>query len=129
MGQGPMLFGEYLVGKGLVDEETLVIALDQQRQQNRPLGQIALRNGLINKKELFRILTEQRKLESQGKSFGLIALELEILTMEQVDSLVASQSESNLLLGEILVGEGVISKNQLDQFLEEFYTGENGDKA
>lgn len=28
-----MLFGEYLVKKGLVDEETLVIALDQQRQQ------------------------------------------------------------------------------------------------
>ncbi len=116
-----MLFGEYLVGKGLVDEETLVIALDQQRQQNSPLGQIALKSGLINKKDLFKILTEQRKPESKEKSFGLIALELEILTMEQVDGLVASQSESNFLLGEILVEDGVLSKNQLNQCLQDFY--------
>ncbi len=116
-----MLFGEYLVKKGLVDEETLVIALDQQRQQNSPLGQIALKTGLINKKELFQILTEQRKPDSKEKSFGLIALELEILTTEQVDGLVASQSESNFLLGEILVEDGVLSKNQLSQCLHEFY--------
>ncbi len=120
-----MLFGEYLVKKGLVDEETLVIALDQQRQQNSPLGQVALKSGLINKKELFKILTEQRKPESKDKSFGLIALELEILTMEQIDGLVASQSESNFLLGEILVVEGVLSKNQLNQCLKEFYDSEN----
>lgn len=125
MGHGPMLFGEYLVKKGLVDEETLVIALDQQRQQKRPLGQIALKTGLINKKELFQILTEQRRPDSKEKSFGLIALELEILTMEQVDGLVASQSESNFLLGEILVDDGVISKNQLSQCLHEFYEVEN----
>ena len=116
-----MLFGEYLVKKGLVDEETLVIALDQQRQQNSPLGQIALKTGLINKKELFKILTEQRKPDSKEKSFGLIALELEILTTEQVDGLVASQSESNFLLGEILVEDGALSKNQLSQCLDEFY--------
>ncbi|QPJ61513.1 MAG: hypothetical protein G3M70_06265 [Candidatus Nitronauta litoralis] len=120
-----MLFGEYLVKKGLVDEEALVIALDQQRQQKRPLGQIALKSGLINKKDLFKILTEQRKTESKDKSFGLIALELEILTMEQVDGLVASQSESNFLLGEVLVEDGVLSKNQLNQSLKEFYGNED----
>jgi hypothetical protein len=125
MGHGSLLFGEYLVEKGLVDEETLVIALVQQRQQNSPLGQIALKTGLINKKELFKILTEQRKPDSKEKSFGLIALELDILTMEQVDGLVASQSESNFLLGEILVEDGVLSKNQLSQCLQEFYEVEN----
>lgn len=121
MESGSKLFGEFLVDKGLVDEETLVIALDQQRQVNSPLGQVALKCGIINKKELFRILTEQRKPESRDKSFGLIALELDILTVEEVDSLVARQSESNLMLGEILVDEGALSRNQLEQSLQEFY--------
>lgn len=124
MESGPKLFGEFLVDKGLVDEETLVIALDQQRQVNSPLGQVALKAGLISKKDLYRILTEQRRPESRDKSFGLIALELDILTVEQVDLLVAQQSESNLMLGEILVEEGALSKNQLLQCLEEFYSQE-----
>lgn len=124
MESGSKLFGEFLVDKGLVDEETLVIALDQQRQVNSPLGQVALKAGLINKKDLYRILTEQRRPESRDKSFGLIALELDILTVEQVDLLVAQQSESNLMLGEILVEEGALSKNQLLQCLEEFYSQE-----
>ncbi len=125
MDTGSKLFGEFLMDKGLVDVETLVIALDQQRQHNSPLGQVALKNGLINKKDLYNILTEQRKPESRDKSFGLIALELDILTIEQVDALVARQSETNLLLGEILVEEGALSKNQLDQCLQEFYAQEN----
>ncbi|MCA9484831.1 MAG: hypothetical protein KC553_13955 [Nitrospina sp.] len=124
MESGSKLFGEFLVDKGLVDEETLVIALDQQRQVNSPLGQVALKAGLINKKDLYRILTEQRRPESRDKSFGLIALELDILTVEQVDLLVAQQSESNLMLGEILVEEGALSKNQLLQCLEQFYSQE-----
>ncbi len=119
-----LLFGEFLVAKGLVDEDVLMVALDIQRQSRRPLGQIALQTGLITKKDLLKILTEQRKELPLDKSFGLIALELGILTTDQVDSLVASQSESNAMLGEILVGQDRLTKAQLTQSLQEFYDQE-----
>lgn len=56
-----MLFGEYLLEQGLVVEDDLVNALDDQHKNKMPLGQMAVQKGFIDAKGLFKVLTEQRK--------------------------------------------------------------------
>ena len=115
-----MLFGEYLLEQGLVVEDDLVNALDDQHKNKMPLGQLAVQKGFIDAKALFKVLTEQRKKTREANDFGSIALEMGFLTQEQVNALVGSQNTTLELLGNILVEEGILSREKLVQALRDF---------
>ena len=55
-----MNFGEYLVGRNIIREQDRVRALEIQKTDQVALGQLALQSGLIDNKQLFRILSRQR---------------------------------------------------------------------
>jgi hypothetical protein len=115
-----MLFGEYLLEQGLVQEQDLVTALDEQHKNKLPLGQMAVQKGFIDAKSLFKVLTEQRKKTREANDFGSIALEMGFLNQDQVDELVGSQNTTNDLLGSILVAGGVLPREKLVQALREY---------
>ena len=115
-----MLFGEYLLEQGLVEEGDLVSALDEQHKNKMPLGQMAVQKGFLDSKALFKVLTEQRKKTREANDFGSIALELGLISQQQVDELVESQNTTNELLGTILVEEGVLPREKLVQALREY---------
>lgn len=115
-----MLFGEFLLEQGLVEEDDLVSALDEQQKNKMPLGQMAVQKGFMDSKALFKVLTEQRKRVRDANDFGQIALEMGMLKQEQVEELVESQNTTNELVGSILVTKGLLSREKLVQVLREF---------
>jgi hypothetical protein len=115
-----MLFGEFLLGQGLVKEDDLICVLDEQQKNKMPLGQMAVQKGFMDSKSLFKVLTEQRKRVRDANDFGQIALEMGMLEKDQVEALVESQNTTNELVGNILVTKGLLSREQLVQMLREY---------
>ena len=115
-----MIFGEYLVEQKIIQPEDLARALELQKTDRVPLGQLALQKGLIDNKQLFRILSRQRKPEEKDKTFGKLAVEMEYLSQDQVEVLLERQTHTNRLLGEILVSQGSVSQMELIKALKKF---------
>ena len=115
-----MIFGEYLVEHNIIRKRDLAHALKIQKTDRVPLGQLALQKELIDNKQLFRILSRQRKPEDKDKSFGKLALEMEYLNQEQIENLLERQTHTNRLLGEILVTQGLVSQMDLIKALKKF---------
>ncbi len=115
-----MLLGEFLLEKGLVKEEELVAALDDQQQNKMPMGQMAVQKGFLDSKSLFKVLTEQRKKLRDANDFGAIAVEMGLLNPKQIEELVESQSTTNELLGNLLVGKGILPREKLVEVLREY---------
>ena len=115
-----MIFGEYLVQKNIIRQEDLDRALEIQKTDRVPLGQLAMQEGLIDNKQLFRILSRQRKPGEKEKSFGKLAVEMKYLSQGQVETLLERQTHTNRLLGEILVSQGLVSQVDLIKALKNF---------
>jgi hypothetical protein len=115
-----VIFGEYLVEHNIIQEKDLARALEIQKTDRVPLGQLAMQKGLIDNKQLFRILSRQRKPEERNKNFGKLAVEMEYLSQEQVETLLEQQTHTNRLLGEILVSQGLVSQMELIKALKKF---------
>ncbi len=115
-----MNFGEYLIQQNIIREKDLARALEIQKTDQVALGQLALQSGLIDNKQLFRILSRQRKPEEKEKSFGRLAVEMQYLNPDQVETLLERQTHTNRLLGEILVSQGVVSQVELIKALKHF---------
>ena len=115
-----MIFGEYLVERNIIREKDLARALEIQKTDRVPLGQLAMQKGLIDNKQLFRILSRQRKPGEKDKSFGKLAVAMEYLSQEQVKTLLERQTHTNRLLGEILVSQGWVSQMELIKALKKF---------
>ena len=115
-----MIFGEYLVEQKIIREKDLDRALEIQKTDRVPLGQLAMQKGLIDNKQLFRILSRQRRPEEKSKSFGNLAVEMGYLSQEQVEALLERQTHTNRLLGEILVSQGLVSQMELIKALKKF---------
>ena len=115
-----MIFGEYLIAQNIIQEKDLTRALEIQKTDRVPLGQLAMQGGLIDNKQLFRILSRQRKPENRDKSFGELAVEMEYLSQQQVEALLEQQTHTNRLLGEILVSQGLVSQVKLIKALKKF---------
>ena len=95
-----MLFGEYLLKKGLVTKEQLLQAIEHQKNNWAPIGKVAITKKLITIKQVFEILDKQ---VDSPKKFGEIAVDLGYLTPEDVDRLLVIQRETNPHIGEVLV--------------------------
>jgi len=115
-----VIFGEYLVRQKVIRSEDLERALELQKTDRVPLGQLALQSKLIDNKQLFRILSYQRKPENRIKNFGRLAVEMGYLEPGQVEALLERQTHTNRLLGEILVSLGMVSQIDLIKELKRF---------
>ncbi len=115
-----MNFGDYLVRQSIIREKDLTRTLEMQKTDRIPLGQLALQEGLIDNKALFRILSRQRKVEGRNQTFGQLAIQLGYLSQEQVNELLKMQSQTNRLLGELLVSQGLVSQVEMIKALKRF---------
>ncbi len=113
-------FGDYLVRQSIIREKDLTRTLEMQKTDRIPLGQLALQEGLIDNKALFRILSRQRKVEGRNQTFGQLAIQLGYLSQEQVNELLKMQSQTNRLLGELLVSQGLVSQVEMIKALKRF---------
>ena len=95
-----LLFGQFLLERGIISAEQLKQALDYQRDNNRVIGDIALEMGFLDEKSISHIIERQR---GDDKDFGSIALEENLLQPIELDNLLREQQRVHLRLGEILV--------------------------
>ena len=112
-----MLFGEFLVARKLITEDALTNALEEQHQHNRPLGKFAKDLGFVSRRENILILLQHLKT---GKRYGEVALEMGLMNQDQVKQALIVQQNSSLLLGKILVKNGVLTRKELIIALKEF---------
>lgn len=103
---GVQFFGQYLLGKNLIDAGALKQALTFQQSVNIPLGALALSKGMLSEKQVLHVHTEQRRSD---RMFGEIAVLKGFMTRQHLDDLLREQKEARVLLGDALVKQGHLS--------------------
>ena len=106
-----MHFGLHLKKNGTISAEQLVAALEVQLSTLVPIGQLALEEGMLAARDIFNILRAQG--EAPNVLFGDLAIEMGLLTRDDVMRLLMIQADRKRPIGEILVGQGVLSESQL----------------
>ncbi len=113
-----MLFGEFLIRKGVATEEQVLKALDEQKKNRLPIGTVAVMDKFLSIKDVYIILNKQ--IQDPEKKFGEVAVELGLLTEQELEKILEIQFEKNPNVGEILVRHGVMDKERLFEELNAF---------
>ncbi|WP_028243523.1 hypothetical protein [Pseudobutyrivibrio ruminis] len=109
--------GNYLLQRGIVNQEQLFKAMTRLSQTHIKLGTIAIKEGLMTAKEVDECLYVQSR---EDKRFGEIAVERGYLTEDQVNELLSLQTPDYILLGQNLVEDNVFSYEDLERILFEY---------
>jgi len=112
-----MFFGQYLLGKGVIDREALLDALDRQRLSNFSLPELAVQQKLINRDQATEVMARFRM--SDAPIEGILA-EIGGLGQDQVERLQRQQRSSWLRIGAALVEGGHLSDEEIAANLEEY---------
>ncbi len=111
-----LLFGQYLFFSGLITFSTLLDAIFWQRKQRDLYGKIASNWGILNSDDILTILRGRKPLEK----FGDCALRLGLINQLQHRAILFKQSKMQKQLGEYFVRNGIISRRDLQRFLQEY---------
>jgi hypothetical protein len=113
-----MQFGLYLKNKGVISAEQLVDALEAQMKWMVPIGQLALEEGMMSARDIFMVLQEQKKYPNMH--FGDLAIEMGLLTRDDVMRLLMIQADRKRPLAKILVAQEILGKYQMEVELEKY---------
>jgi hypothetical protein len=108
-----MHFGLYLKKKGIVTADELVAALEAQLATMPRIGQLALEEGLISPRAIFDVLRAQR--ESPDVRFGDLAVEMGLVTRDELMRLLMIQADRKRPLAEVFVAERMLSQQRVDE--------------
>ena len=81
----PEKIGQILLKQNLITEEELLIALSEQKKQDRKLGEILLERGYIHHEKL------NQQLKNQNIKLGDILIEKKIISAEKLNELLLEQ--------------------------------------
>jgi hypothetical protein len=110
-----IFFGDFLLNAGEIDECQLSEALDYVAETNIPVGQLAIRSGILTQDQVDQVCAAQRTTDSP---FGILAQELGLLEEPQIFQLLHEQSETFLFIGEALVQRGAITEDRAGVMLD-----------
>jgi hypothetical protein len=113
-----MHFGLYLKNKRVITADQLVAALEVQLSTLVPIGQLALEEGMLTARDIFNILRAQS--DAPNVRFGDLAVEMGLLTRDDVMRLLMIQADRKRPIAEILVGQGVLTQEQLGNEMAEY---------
>lgn len=113
-----MHFGLHLMRKGLITAEQLVAALEAQIQSLTPIGQIALEEGLLTPRDLFDVMCAQS--ESPSVHFGELAIEMRLLTRDDLMRLLMIQADRRRPIVDILIQQRILTADRATQELTQY---------
>lgn len=113
----PLFFGQYLLGKGIINAVQLTKAIELQEESNRELGKIAEEKNMLIKTQVREIIQLQMK---EDIYFGEAAIRLGFLTKEKVEELLTEQRVHHIFLGEALIKLGYLTEEIQKRALEDF---------
>jgi hypothetical protein len=111
-------FGLYLHRKGAITAEQLVAALEVQTRSLVRIGQLALEEGILSARDIFDVLRAQHK--TPHIRFGELAIDMGLMSQQDLMRLLLIQTDRKLPLAEILVRQGVLTRRESTQLLDEF---------
>jgi type IV pilus assembly protein PilB len=108
--------GELLVREGFITQNDLTKALliqkEEVKESDIPFDVLLVKKGFLNASQI-EILNGHPDLK---KKIGQIAVEHEILKIDQVEEIL--QNKKNTTFGQSLIAQGLITKDILDELLE-----------
>src|SRR5215218_328692 len=107
-----MHFGLYLKKKGVISAEQLVAALEIQLATLPRIGQLALEEGIVSPRDIFDVLQAQR--QSPEIRFGDLAIEMGLMTRNELMRLLMIQADRKQPLAELFVSQGILSQREVD---------------
>ena len=113
-----MKFGLYLKNKGVISAEGLVAALDYQQGRMPPVGQLAMEEGVLSARQVFKILRCQSGYPHER--FGEVAVGMGMMTPAELQRLLMIQWERKPALADVLVQQRILSQAQVDEELAAF---------
>jgi len=105
--------GQFFVRSARVKAEQLQLALRLQANSKKRLGEVMVEQGWVTKEEVKRALINQKT------PIGEILLHRKRITAKELLRALSQQINSREHLGQILVKEGVISVDELEDSLQE----------
>jgi hypothetical protein len=128
--------GEYLVEHGIIVKEQLEKALqEQQRLMSEfhgtrfPLGDTLVKLNMLTPAKLATVLVEQQQekigpLQKRPEYLGEYMISKRVITQEQLKEILRVQIQlrqkgQNMLLGELLVRSGYVTKEALESVLQQ----------
>lgn len=124
--------GTLLADEGLLSEQELEHALEEQARCGRPLGEILVDNGYLTGWTLTRVLAQQhgvdlhatREIDSSPSAheagwrpLGRLLVETGMLSHAELDEALAEQRRNGRRLGEVLIARGALSAQALARVL------------
>ncbi|UUO05974.1 response regulator [Blastopirellula sp. J2-11] len=110
-------FEDYLVLRGALTPEKLEIARAAYARSVKPIGQIALQNRYLGVAGLMQVL--ERQADTQAL-FGETAIELKLLTPEQVEDLLEKQQHLSTTPQDAIFTVGAMTPVNLNRYLAEY---------
>jgi len=114
---GIKFFGQFLIEQGAVNSDQIRAALQLMEKENRSLGTLAEAGGILTAGEAAKVNAQQRHCDLP---FGELAVEMGLLSEEQVDYLLGFQEQTRLRIGQALVSLGSLPNGRLLQLLVQF---------
>jgi len=118
------LLGQILIDGEFVSQKNLESALEQQRRTNDLLGEILVRMGVLDPKELNAVLFVQGDFTTQKDSvkaaagvrqlLGGLLIQTRRITPDQLELALKEQLRTNEKLGKTMVRLGFITEKELD---------------
>jgi hypothetical protein len=113
-----MHFGLYLKKKGIITAEQLVDALEVQQKTLPRIGQLAMEEGILSPRQIFEVLRAQ--CHSPHVRFGELAIEMELMTRDDLMRLLIIQADRKRPIEQILVAQRVLTNEQAAEQIAEY---------
>ena len=110
-------FGNYLFSNGYITKEQLLPALARQSKTLIQVSTLALYLGYMSAQEIQHVIQLQ---EEEGKKFSEIAIKYGYLDQHQVTELLNTKVPDFLILGQILIKDGVFTYEEFENILTDY---------
>lgn len=110
-------FGNYLFNNGYITKEQLLDVMVRQTKTHIRVSTLALYAGYMSAQEIEYVISLQNE---EGKRFSEVAIREGYLTQNQVVELLNTKIPDFMILGQILVEDGVFSYDEFENILTDY---------
>lgn len=114
---GVKFIGQFLLERGAVTREQLLLAAQLQETRNRPLGAYAVDRGYLTPDQAEQINRQQQVTD---RRFGELALSMGLMNDAQIVDVLAMQKANRIRIGEALVQLGALSAAAFEEHFRAF---------
>lgn len=116
-----LLIGQFLYYSGIISWRTLIEAITWQKRQRPPIGQIALKWGILSSYDIKRILTERSMEQSYKKKFGEYAWRRGYITSFELMAILGKQRRLQPPIGQYFIEQGILCVREIENMVEKLW--------